>query len=581
MSDDLRSRAEQRAQAVAADSSSPGRPLTEESRLLHDLQVHQFELEMQNEELRRTEADLEASRARYFDLYDLAPVGYLTINEAGLVVEANLTVSTLLGVARGALIRQPMTSFLHAEDQDSYYQFRRRLFATGAPQVLELRVQRPPSSHFWARFEATTALDADGVTEVCRMVVSDVTDRKRIEAERLRFEREVQRTQKAESLAQMAGAIAHQFNNQLAVVMNSIELAMGEPAMSGDCLADAMLATRRAANVSSLLLTYLGQSHGNHAPLDLSEVCRSSLPLLRAAMPARVVMETELPAPGPAVNGNANQLQLMVMNLVTNAWEAVGDIEATIHLTLTTVRSSEIPTSHRFPAAWKPRDCAYACVEVTDAGCGMEDAEIEKIFDPFFTSKFLGRGLGLPVVLGIVHAHSGGLAVESRKGRDSGSVFRVYLPVSEEPVARPPIVTAQVEELDEAHWTGTVLLVEDEDTLRWTLKTTLTQMGFSVLDAKDGIEAMEVFRRHRDTIRLVLSDLTMPHMDGWETLAALRKHSPGIPVILTSGYDEADVMAHDHEEQPQAFLAKPFPLDALRRAIRQALGDVAPGSRPS
>lgn len=171
-------------------------------------------------------------------------------------------------------------------------------------------------------------------------------------------------------------------------------------------------------------------------------------------------------------------------------------------------------------------------MEVTDAGCGIEDEEIEKIFDPFLTSKFTGRGLGLPVVLGILHAHSGGLVVSSRRGRESGSVFRVYLPVSAERVARPPVVAVNVAETEEAHGTGTVLLAEDEETLRWTLKTTLTRMGFSVLDAKDGIEAMEVFRRHKDTIRLVLCDLTMPHMDGWERLAALRRLSPGIPIVL-------------------------------------------------
>ena len=167
----------------------------------------------------------------------------------------------------------------------------------------------------------------------------------------------------------MAAAIAHHFNRQLAVVMSNLELLMGEPASSVDCLANAMLATRKAAEVSRLLLTYLGQSHGNHAPLDLSEVCRQSLPMLQAAMPARVVLETNLPTPGPAVNANANQLQLMVINLVTNAWEAVANLEATIHLTVQTVLAAEIPTSHRFPAGWKPRDGAYACVEVTDAGC--------------------------------------------------------------------------------------------------------------------------------------------------------------------------------------------------------------------
>jgi PAS domain S-box-containing protein len=572
----LRSRAEQRAREGVADPPVAGRLSSEESRLLYDLQVHQIELQMQNEELRRTEADLETSRARYFDLYDLAPVGYLTINEGGLIVEANLTASTLLGVARGALVKQPMTRFLIPEDQDTYYLYRKRLFATGAPQVLDLRVRRPDGTQFWARFEATTAQDPDGATEVCRMVVSDITDRKRIEEERLRFEQELQRAQKAESLARMAGAIAHHFNNQLAVVMSNLELSMGAPALSRDCLANAMLATRKAAEMSGLLLTYLGQSHGNHAPLDLSEACGRSLPMLRAAMPTRVVLETDLATPGPAVNGNANQLQLMVINLVTNAWEAVGHLEATIHLTVKTVRASEIPAAHRLPAGWKPRDGAYACVEVTDAGCGIEAEEIEKIFDPFFTSKFTGRGLGLPVVLGILHAHSGGLVMESRRGRESGTTFRVYLPVSEEHVASSPTVAADIEELEEAHWTGTVLLAEDEETLRWTLKATLTGMGFSVLDAKDGVEAIEVFRRHKDTIRLVVCDLTMPHLDGWETLAALRKLSPGVPVVLTSGYDEADVMADDRDEQPEAFLAKPYPLDALRRAIRRALGTGKP-----
>jgi len=571
VSDDLRSRAEQRARETFGDRQAATPLSSEESRLLYDLRVHQIELEIQNDELRRTQANLETSHARYFDLYDLAPVGYLTVNDAGLIIEANLTASRLLSVARGALVKQPMTRFLAPEDQDSYYLFRRRLFATGAPQVLEIRIQRPDGTQFWARFEATTALDADGTTEVSRLVISDVTDRKRLEEKRLQFEHELQQAQKAESLARMAGAIAHHFNNQLAVVMGNLQLSREDPELSGDCLDNAMLATRKAAEVSGLLLTYLGQSHGNHAPLDLSEVCAQSLPLLQAAISTPGMLEAHLPTPGPVVNGNATQLQLMVMNLVTNAWEALGTRRDPIQLTVTTASASEIPASRRVPAGWKLRDGMYACVNVTDAGCGIGDEEIQKVFDPFFTSKFTGRGLGLPVVLGILHAHSGGLVVDSRVGRDSGTTFRVYLPVSEEPVARPPRVEDNVEERELAQWTGTVLLAEDDETLRWTLKMTLARMGFAVLDAKDGFQAMELFRRHSDTIRLVLCDLTMPNMDGWETLDALRRLSPGIPVILTSGYDEADVMADDREEQPQAFLAKPYPLDALRRAIRRAL----------
>jgi len=575
MTDDLRNRAEQRVRETAADlPAEPRRHSPEESRLLHDLQVHQIELEMQNDELRQAETNLEVSRARYFDLYNVAPVGYFTIGDTGLILEANLTAATLLGVTRGALVAQRLTSFLVREDQDSYYLHRKRLFATGAPQVLSIRMRKADGTQFWARLDATTAQGADGA-EVCRVVVSDITEGKRNEEARLQFERELQQAQKAESLTRMAGAIAHQFNNQLAVVMSNLELSIDAPALSKNYLAEAMAGTKKAADVVALLLTYLGQSSGNHAPLDLSDTCRRSLPMLRAAMPTRVVLDTDLPVPGPAVHGNANQLQLMLTNLVTNAWESAGDLDATIRVTIRTVRASAIPASHRFPVRWKPGNRVYACLEVTDTGCGIEDQEIEKIFDPFFTSKFIGRGLGLPVVLGILHAQSGGLVVTSKRGQASGSVFQVYLPITDERIARGP-VAAKTPALAEPQWSGTVLLAEDDDGLRATAKAILTRMGFSVLDARNGVQAVDLFRRHKNTIRLVLCDVTMPLMDGWETLTSLRKMSPGLPVILTSGYDEADVMANEHDEQPQAFLAKPYTRDALRRSIRRALGATKP-----
>jgi PAS domain S-box-containing protein len=571
--DDLRRRAEEKARDTAAEMPDRVRASSSEELrpLLHDLRVHQIELEMQNVELRRTQAELEASRARYFDLYDLAPVGYFTISDQGLILEANFTAATLFGVARGVLVKQPLTRFIVFEDQDRYYLHRKRLFATGAPQVMELRLRRQDGTEFWARFEATTSRDADGATEVCRAVVSDISERKRVEQERLRFEQELRLAQKAESLARMAGAIADHFNNQLAVVMGNLELSMGEPPVDARHLTNAMHAARKAAEVSGLLLTYLGQSSGNHAPLDLSETCRRSLPMLRAAMPKGVVLETDLPAPGPAVNGNADQLQLVLTNLITNAWEAVGDLQSAVQLTVKTVSAAEIPISHRFATSWQPRDQAYACLEVTDTGCGIDDQEIPKIFEPFFTTKFTGRGLGLPVVLGILHAHSGGLVVESNRGRSNGSAFRVYLPVSAEQVARPLDIAAQAPQMEETQWGGTVLLVEDDEMLRETIGSMLTRLGFMVVDAKDGTEAVEVFREHKDAIRCVLCDVTMPHMNGWETLAALRKRAPGIPVILTSGYDEAYVMSDDYDERPQAFLGKPYQLNALRDALRHAL----------
>ena len=538
-------------------------------RALHELRVHQIELEMQNEELRRTQEELEVSRERYFDLYDLAPVGYFTLSEQGLILEANLTAAKLLGVPRGTLVKQPLSRFIFREDQDIHYRHRKHLLATGAPQSWELRLLRKDAAPFWARVEATTAQDAEGES-LCRAVVSDITESKRTEEEKAKLEAQNRQLQKAEGLGRMAAAIAHHFNNHLTAVIGNLELAIGDlplVSMPAGRLIDALHAARDAAEVSTLMLTYLGQTHAQHEPLDLSEVCRRSLPLLRAALPKDMVLDADLPSPGPAISANANHVQQVLTNLITNAWEAGVDGRGVVRVTVKTVSPAGTSASHRFPIGWRPHDTAsYACLEVMDADIGIADKDIEKVFDPFFSSKFAGRGLGLSVVLGIVREHGGAVTVETEPGR--GSAFRVFLPVSAEKVLRQPDPVAQSPEGDGG---GTVLLVEDEPMVRKVGEGALTSLGFEVLVANDGVEAVEVFRQHKDEVRFVICDLTMPRMNGWETLAALRKLAPGLSVILASGYDKAHVMAGDHPELPQAFLSKPYQLQGLRDAIGRAL----------
>jgi two-component system, cell cycle sensor histidine kinase and response regulator CckA len=546
-------------------------------RALHELRVHQIELEMQNEELRRAQEELEVSRARYFDLYDLAPVGYFTLSELGLILEANLTAAKLLGVARSDLVKQPLSRFILPEDQDIHYRHHKQLLETGNPQAWELRVLKKDSAPRWVRVEATTAQGPDGAS-VCRAVMGDITESKLAEQEQAKLEAQNRQLQKAEGLGRMAGAIAHHFNNYLTAVMGNLELAIGDLSRGGapaGKLTDALQAAREAAKVSTLMLTYLGQPQARHEPLDLSEVCRRSLPMLRAAMPKDMVLATDLPSLGPTISANANQIQQVLTNLVTNAWEAGGGSRNAVHLTVKTVPLADIPASHRFPIGWRPHDSTYACLEVVDAGRGIADKDIEKLFDPFFSSKFTGRGLGLSVVLGIVRARGGAVTVETEPGR--GSTFRVFLPLSAEEVLSQPDQTAKSPEI---HGGGTVLLAEDEEMVRKVGEAALTDLGFAVLLAKDGIQALEVFRQHKDEIRFVLCDLTMPRMNGWETLAALRKLAPGLPVILASGYDKADVMAGDHPELPQAFLSKPYQFKELRDAIGRALVQGAKLSSP-
>jgi signal transduction histidine kinase/CheY-like chemotaxis protein len=402
--------------------------------------------------------------------------------------------------------------------------------------------------------------------------------RKLAEAEKEKLEAQNRQLQKSESLSRMAAAIAHHFNNQLAVVIGNLEMAIDEQPKGvapSNSLTSAMQAAWRSADMSRLMLTYLGQSRDKVEPLDISSSCRKILPILKAAMPANVILETDFPSPCPVINTSPDYMQQILTNLITNAWESVGDDRGTISLNVKTVSPAEIPTAHRFPVDFQLPDNPCACLEVTDTGCGIAARDIEQIFDPFYSTKFTGRGMGMAVVLGLVKTHKGVITVNSKPG--SGSTFRIFFPLSED--ALPQSQTAENDrditisspspgKMEEG---GTVLLVEDEEPLRKMIVIMLDRLGFSVLEAKDGIEALDVFWQHREKIRFVLTDLTMPRMDGWETLTALRKLQPDIPVILASGYDLAHVMAGVHPELPQAFLAKPYNLKALRAAIAQTL----------
>jgi PAS domain S-box-containing protein len=400
-------------------------------------------------------------------------------------------------------------------------------------------------------------------------ITFDITERKRAEEEKAKIDAQNRQLQKAESLGRMAGAIAHRFNNQLTSVMGNLELAMIRLPMDAVPMRNlrrAMQSAHEAAEVSGLMLTYLGQTTGEHEPLDLAEACRRSLPMLRAALSKELVLESDLPSPGPIISANANQIQQILINLVTNACEACGNEGGAIRLAVKTVSQTDIPTANRFPIDWRPCGNTYACLEVADSGCGIAEGDIERLFDPFFSTKFTGRGLGLPVILGIIRASGGAVTVESKTGR--GSSFRVFLPSSEEELPRKADKKAQGPEIE---WGGAILLVEDEEMVRIMAAEMLTLLGYTTLEAENGQEAVELLQRHRDEIRCVLCDLTLPRMDGWKTLAALREISPGVPAILVSDNDEDQVIIGDHPEWPQVFLGKPYRIEGLRDAICRAL----------
>jgi len=403
-------------------------------------------------------------------------------------------------------------------------------------------------------------------------IFRDITERKRAEDDRLRLERELRHAQKAESLGRMAGAIAHLFNNHLAVVLGCLELLEDDlkPDANGfDNLMEAQKAARRAAETSALMLTFLGHDIAKKEPVNLAEVCRETLSSLNVPLAENTRITTGFPAHGPMTRANAAQMKQVLKNLVVNAQEALIDGKGDIAVTIAVIPVADIHAPRIYPAGWQPRDAAYACLSVADTGCGMNPETLDRIFDPFFSTRFTGRGLGLPVVLGIVKAHGGAVFVESRPG--AGASVHVLLPLADElpPVTAPRPVGGPAAPVAGR---GSVLVVDDEPAVRNMAQGMLRRLGFEALLASNGANAVEIFRQRPREIRCVLCDLTMPGMNGWETLSALREIRADIPVVLCSGYEEAAVMADTWTDRPQAFLDKPYGMKTLSESLDRALG---------
>ena len=517
-------------------------------------------------ERKQAEQALVRSEALYHDLVETSQDLIWQCDKEGRYIYLNAAWEHVFGYKIEEMLGKKFTDFQTPEiatrDQK---EFERLLQGTSIKGLETIHIGES-GNEIHLVFNAKFLTDEDMQVIGTRGTAYDITARKQAEKENLRLEALNRQFQKAESLSRMAGAIAHHFNNQLGGVIGNLEMAIEDLPNDTETvrmLTAAMEGAQKSVEISSLMLTYLGQKTGKHVPLDLAEICRQCLPLLQVITPLKV----DLPSPGPTVNANANHIQQVLTNLVTNAWEAAPEKHGDVHLAINIVQPFDIPKQHRFPIDWHPKDNAYASLEVSDQGCGIPGVDIDNIFDPFFSSKFTGRGLGLPVVLGIVKAHGGSVTVRSEVG--CGSTFNVFLPISTEeiPKQRDEIFQPFIKE-----GVGTVLLVEDEEMMREMARTMLMRLGFAVHLAKDGVEAVEVFRGHLDEINVVLCDLSMPRMNGWETLSVLRGIRPDIPVVLASGHDEFKTIAGDHLKIPnQVFLHKPYQKAALKEALAKAV----------
>ncbi|MBW2268329.1 MAG: PAS domain S-box protein [Deltaproteobacteria bacterium] len=404
--------------------------------------------------------------------------------------------------------------------------------------------------------------DAEG----CRTIVGasrDITIRRRAEEERRELEQQINEVQRLESLGVLAGGIAHDFNNLLSVILGNSALALadvGDRGPAAQRLHRIRAASQHAAGLTEQMLTYSGRTPPSLKPVDLSAVIRDTSDLLKASLDKRIHLDLEANAAPAPMDGDTTQLRQIVVNLVTNAAEAIGEERGTVRVRTGTIEVAEDETFHG-PCTTDPPAGKYAVLEVSDTGQGMDEATQQRIFEPFYTTRTSGRGLGLAAVLGIVQGHGGYITLESQP--NLGTTFRVLFRYTE--AALLPRTTPRKKAPNAAR--GRVLLVDDEPLVLEVGAEFLRRAGFEVVTSSGGREALERLEQADPPIDAVVLDLIMPEFDGKETLRALQASHPDVRVILTSGHDEK----HTADAHSVGFLRKPYEPDELIETVAAAL----------
>ena len=422
---------------------------------------------------------------------------------------------------------------------------------------------RRDGTRFWAS-GVMIALRENGSLRGFAKIVRDFTERRRMDEA-------VRETQKLESVGVLAAGVAHDFNNILTAILGNVSLVRRRlasknigPEIDG-ALEAAERASHRAADLVKQLLNYAGKGRREMKQVDICQVTKDALAIVKASVSRKITIWQDVPENCPSIEADAGQLQQLMLNLVLNAAEAIGDAagEVTVRVRVRDVPESELAERYGgFALTSRP----YTEIQVRDTGAGMDDRTLKQIFDPFFTTKFLGRGLGLAAALGIVRSHGGGIAVQSAPGK--GTTFTVLVPAEQE---GDRLLTVAESVSEAARGEGLVLVVDDEAAIRSLLQQALENLGYTVLSAENGRQALELFDRAGDDVVLVLLDLAMPVMDGAETAVALHAQRPELPLLVMSGIADDDALGRFGQVRIAGFVPKPFAPEQVAQAMAMAL----------
>jgi PAS domain S-box-containing protein len=519
-------------------------------------------------ERKAAEAALQASEARFRSMFKAMTEGValheMILDTAGapvdyVILDVNPAFERITGVRRTETLNVP-ASRLYGMTPPPYLAEYSRVSLTGEPDHFETWYE-PMQKHF--SISAASSGPNQFIT-----IFDDITHAKKEEEERRSLERQVQQAQKLESLGVLAGGIAHDFSNLLVAVMGNADLALAEmsPASPArESIKEIEKASQRAAELCRQMLAYSGKGRYVVECLDLAAVVKEMAHMLEVSISKKALLKYRFTPGMPPVKADATQLRQVIMNLIINASEAIGEKSGVITITVGAMTCDRAYLSDVYLDETL-EEGLYVTLEVSDTGIGMDEQTRRKIFDPFFTTKFAGRGLGLAAVLGIVRGHRGALKVYSEPGR--GSTFKVLLPAAEGESEREKGAAA----VNGAAWkgSGTVLLVDDEESVRSLGRRMLERLGYTVVTACDGREALSIFGREGAVFSIVILDLTMPHLDGEQAFRALKQIDPRVKVIISSGYNEQEVTQTFAGKGLAGFIQKPYTMAMLTAALQQA-----------
>lgn len=530
-------------------------------------QVHQG---LQRKKQLEYETKLMESEKKLSVIFENTGAGIIVVSPIGIISFANRRMAEMFGMPMGDLIGSHYADHLHESEIFDGIESMGRIIAGVVKSVeLDRHFIRKDGTDFWGHLTGTRFDNTDGSMRDQIIVIYDNTEQKLAEEGKKLLEQQLQHAQKMESLGVLAGGVAHDFNNILTVIIGNCYFAKSNPEEAEKRISIIENAAERAAGLCRQMLAYAGKASIEMAEVDILALVNDTVNMLKSSIPQNVEIKFSISNNIPFIKGDVSQLGQIIVNLIINASEAIGNEkgEILVAMLIKDIQSGQPDTDHLGKVIPAGR---YVCLEITDNGCGMDDGTKQKMFEPFYTTKVMGRGLGMSAVLGLISLHKGSLQLTSRQG--SGTTFKVYLPAQTGDFNRD-LNSQQILSSEVWQGNGTILLVEDTEQLKFILKTMLETLGFAVIDTSNGREALEVYQKSTADIKMVLTDIGMPIMDGYELFRELKKIKPELPIIISSGYGEAAVTSRIEREEIAGIVNKPYSFNQLQDVLKNVMKD--------